>query len=273
MTDRATRRVSDEDIRALGEDGAVALRGVFDAAWIDSLRDGVEQAIADPGPFSKDYAPAGEGSFFTDHTMFQRLEPFRRFLWDSPAAEIAAELMGAGKINLYDEHLLVKEPGTETPTHWHHDLPYFRIKGEQITSLWIPLDPVTADTGALRFALGSHRWGKHFRPIRIGAGDEIEAADVMDGPVPDIDAEPDRYPTACWDLDVGDCVAFHGLTFHAARGNPSLAARRRALSLRFAGDDIVWHKRTFSPQNWEPDGLVEGGPIDCDLFPRVWPRN
>ena len=66
MTDRATRRVSDEDIRALGEDGAVALRGVFDAAWIDSLRDGVEQAIADPGPFSKDYAPAGEGSFFTD---------------------------------------------------------------------------------------------------------------------------------------------------------------------------------------------------------------
>ncbi len=106
MPDAGNTLVSDDQIRMLREDGAVALRGVFDAAWIDALRDGVEQAIADPGPFSKDYAPAGEGSFFTDHTMFQRLEPFRRFLWDSPAAEIAAELMGTAKINLYDEHLL-----------------------------------------------------------------------------------------------------------------------------------------------------------------------
>ena len=272
MPDTLTKLVTDDEARALREDGAVALRGVFDSAWIEILRGGVDDAMADPGPFSKDYAPEGEGRFFTDHSLFQRLEPFRRFLWESPAARIAAELMGSTKINLYNEHLLVKEPGTETPTYWHHDQPYFRIAGDQLTSLWIPLDPVTEATGALRFAVGSHRWGKEFRPIRIGAGDEIEAADVMDGAVPDIDADPERYPTVCWDLDVGDCVAFHGLTLHAARGNPSLANRRRALSLRFAGDDIVWHKRTYSPQNWEPEGLVEGGPIDCDQFPRVWPR-
>jgi ectoine hydroxylase-related dioxygenase (phytanoyl-CoA dioxygenase family) len=264
--------VSDDQIRTLREDGAVALRGVFDLASIETLRGGVEDAMASPGPFSKDYAPVGEGRFFADHSMFQRFESFRRFVWESPAAEIAARLMGSEKINLYNDHLLVKEPGTQTPTYWHHDLTYYRIAGDQMTSLWIPLDPVTEATGALRFAVGSHRWGKHYRPIRIGVGDEIDAADVMDGSVPDIDGDPERYPTMCYDLDVGDCVAFHGLTLHAAGGNPAPDTRRRALSLRLAGDDITWHKRSFSPQDWEPPGLVEGGPIDCDQFPRLWPR-
>jgi ectoine hydroxylase-related dioxygenase (phytanoyl-CoA dioxygenase family) len=272
MSEVKTKLVSDEEIRTLREDGVVALRGVFDVSWIELLRGGFEDAMASPGPFSKDYAPEGQGKFFTDHTMFQRLESFRRFIFDSPAAELAAQLMGSRKINLYDDHLLVKEPGTETPTYWHHDQPYFRIAGRDLTSLWIPLDPVTEATGAMRFAVGSHLWGKSYRPIRIGAGDEIEAAGEMDGPVPDIDADPARYPTVSYDLDVGDCVAFHGMTLHAARGNPSLKTRRRALSLRLAGDDITWHKRAFSPQNWEPEGLVEGGPIDCDLFPRLWPR-
>ena len=272
MSDVRSKLVSNDEIRTLREDGAVAIRGAFDPAWIGSLHDGVDETMASPGPFSKDYAPDGAGRFFTDHSMFMRQEEFRRFVWDSPAAELAAQLMGSRKINLYNDHLLVKEPGTGTPTYWHHDLAYYCLAGEQFISLWIPLDPVTEETGALRFAIGSHRWGKHFRPIRIGAGDEIEAADEMDGPAPDIDGDPDRYPTVCHDLEVGDCVAFHGLTLHAARGNPSLRNRRRALSLRFAGDDITWCKRTFSPQNWEPQGLVEGGPIDCDQFPRVWPR-
>ena len=272
MSDVSTTLVSDDQIRTLRDDGVVALGGVFDTAWIETLRDGVEDALASPGPFSKDYAPPGQGRFFADHSMFLRFDAFRRFAWDSPAAGIAARLMGAAKINLYNEHLLVKEPGTETLTYWHHDLPYFRIAGDQITSLWIPLDPVTEATGALRFAVGSHRWGKHFRPIRIGVGDLIEAADEMDGPAPDIDADPDRYPTVCHDLEVGDCVAFHGLTLHYASGNPALDTRRRALALRFAGDDITWLKRTFPPQNWEPPGLVEGGPIGCDQFPLLWPR-
>ena len=81
MPDVRTALVSDGQIRTLREDGAVALRGVFDAAWIEMLRGGVEETMSSPGPFSKDYAPPGEGKFFTDHSMFLRLEPFRRFAW------------------------------------------------------------------------------------------------------------------------------------------------------------------------------------------------
>jgi ectoine hydroxylase-related dioxygenase (phytanoyl-CoA dioxygenase family) len=40
--------------------------------------------------------------------------------------------MRARKINLFHEHVLVKEPGTLEPTPWHHDLPYWTLEGTQV---------------------------------------------------------------------------------------------------------------------------------------------
>lgn len=259
------------EIATYREDGAVALRGVFEVEWIELLREGVERAIAAPSQYSTEYAGSDEGRFFTDHNMWRRHDEFRRFIFDSPVAAMAARLMGATKANIFDDHLLVKEAGTDKPTYWHHDMPYFPFVGEQICSLWIPLDPVDEGSGAMRFAVGSHRWGKLFRPIRIGTGVEVEAAESFDGTMPDIDADPDAYPTVCYPLQPGDCVAFHGRTVHSAGGNPRPDQRRRALALRFTGDDIRWHPRPFMPMKYAPD-LADGDPMDCDFFPLVWPR-
>jgi ectoine hydroxylase-related dioxygenase (phytanoyl-CoA dioxygenase family) len=262
--------VTDDLIEAWQRDGAVPLRGAFSADWVALLREAVEQAMADPGPVAKDYAPEGKGRFFTDHNMYRRIDTFRRFIWESPAARIAARLMKARKANLFDEHLLVKEPGTENPTYWHQDLPYYEIAGSQLCSLWIPLDPVTAESGTMKFVLGSHRWGKTFQPIRIGLGELVAEADPYDGPAPDIDAEPEKYDIAIWDFRPGDCVAFHAGILHGATANRSAGLRRRALALRFAGDDVTWQPRPYIPS--VPDGpkLAVGGPIDCEQYPVVW---
>lgn len=261
--------VTEEQIGAYEEVGAVPLHGVFDTDWLELLRAGTELALAAPSEFNVEYAKPEEGRFFSDHNMWQRHDEFRRFIFDSPAAEIAAQLMGARRVNVFDDHLLVKEAGTDKPTHWHHDMPYFPFIGDQICSLWIPLDPVDESSGAMRFATGSHRWGKLFRPIRIGHGSEVETAEDFDGPAPDIDGDPETYPTVCYDLAPGDCVAFHGGTLHAAKGNPRPDRRRRALALRFTGDDVRWQPRPYMPMLFQP-GLADGDPMDCDFFPRVW---
>ena len=86
----------------------VVLRGVFADDWIALLRKGVEQAMANPSKAAKNYAEPGKGKFFTDHFMYRRIDAFRRFLFESPAAPITARLMGATHVNLADEHLLVK---------------------------------------------------------------------------------------------------------------------------------------------------------------------
>lgn len=261
--------VSQEDLRAWREDGALCLRGVLGFDWLALLEDGFADSLAQPGPLAKNYGSDG-GTFFTDHAMSRRLEQFHMFIHDSPLAEIAAELMGARKLRLVDDHLLVKEPGTDTPTYWHHDFPYFQFSGDDFLNFWIPLDPVTAANGAMRFAAGSHRWGKLYHPVRIGKGDLIAEAEDLDGPVPDIDGQPDAYRVLSWDMDPADVLVFHGKTLHAATANTTSGQRRRALAIRFTGDDIRWQPRPYAPADDAFRDLKPGDEIDCDAYPVVW---
>ena len=70
----------------------------------------------------------------------------------------------------FHEHVLVKEPRTESRTPWHHDLPYYCIDGTQCVSFWTALDPVPRAI-CLELVVGSHRWGKSFMPRKfIGVG-------------------------------------------------------------------------------------------------------
>lgn len=262
--------ISDETIATYDADGVVLLRGAFSESWISILREAVDQVMADPGPLSKNYAEPGRGKFFTDHHMHQRNDLFARFMAGSPALEISARMMKASRLNYVDEHLLVKEPGTDNPTYWHQDQPYFEVTGNQFASLWIPLDRVTADTGAMKFVKGSHRWGKLFQPIRIGLGDIVEQSDELDGHAPDIDAAPEDYDVLMFEMDPGDCLFFHGVALHGANPNRSPTTRRRALSLRFAGDDITWQPRSYIPSRQETTDLVAGGPLGGDQYPELW---
>ncbi|MBM3488130.1 MAG: phytanoyl-CoA dioxygenase family protein [Alphaproteobacteria bacterium] len=252
-------------------DGVVVVRRAFDASWVETLRAATERILGDPGRYAKDYARGGRGRFFTDHHMRLRDDGFRRFIADSPAVAIAASLLRARKLNLVDEHLLVKEPGTENPTYWHQDHPYYEVRGRQFGSFWIPLDPVTRENGTMRFVKGSHQWGRIFRPIRIGLGEAVTEADAFDGPAPDIDAEPTAYDIVEHDLEPGDCFFFHAATLHAAHPNETADRRRRALSLRFAGEDARWQPRPYIPSQFGTRTLVDGGPLDSEQYPVVWP--
>ena len=265
--------VTEDMIETFERDGVVLVRGAIPSEALDRLEAAIEEVMADPSPLSREYAPDGAGRFFTDHHMSRRNAAFREFMLSSPAGKLAAALLRSGKLNLLDEHLLVKEPGTEVPTYWHHDLPYFNISWEDFASFWIPLDPVTADTGAMKFVPGSHRWGKLFKPILIGTGREAEGADPFDGPVPDIDADPQKYNVTMFEMARGDALFFHAATLHAAEPNRSPGVRRRALSLRYGGDRTTWEPRSYVPSRPEKSDLVPGGPLDSDDYPVVWRAN
>ena len=70
----------------------------------------------------------------------------------------------------YHEHVLTKEPGTAKVTPWHHDQSYYPIDGDQIVSMWIPVDFVGLDA-AIRFVKGSHSWNRYKRFKTIMATD------------------------------------------------------------------------------------------------------
>lgn len=265
--------VGEDEIAAFERDGAVRLQGVFSRDWIDLVAAGVEKNMASPSRFADFCTPKGNpGQFFGDYCNWRRIPEYRAFVLDSPAAEIAARMMRSRKANIFHDHVLVKEPGTAERTLWHHDQPYWTVDGTQVCSIWMPLDPVPRET-CVEFVAGSHRWGRWFTPRHF-----LDArAYAYDGdpfePVPDIEASRGDYDILSWDLAPGDAIVFHALTLHGAPGNSSLEHRRRAMATRWTGDDATFAVR---PGEMSPpvfDGSPDPGePMDCALFPVVWPR-
>ena len=75
-------------------------------------------------------------------------------------------------------------------------------------------------------------------------------------------------------MSPGDCVVFHALTVHAAAGNATADRRRRSVSTRWVGDDVVWTPRKSKTATLIRDpGLNPGDSLGkSDLFPLVWTR-
>jgi ectoine hydroxylase-related dioxygenase (phytanoyl-CoA dioxygenase family) len=266
--------VTSRDVETYERDGVVCLRGVFAPRWLDVLAGGVEEDIRTPGPLHTLQQTGGEPGFFlTDFCMAHRIPAFREFLFDSPAAEVAASVMGSRRSNFFYDAIWVKEPGTPKRTRWHQDQPFYPIDGRQMSVCWTPLDPVTKDT-CLELIRGSHRWGRWFQPELTRTGRDLYAADSPYERMPDIEADRAAYDIVAFDMEPGDCIVFHGLTVHGAPGNTHLARRRRALSVIWLGDDAVFAVRPGPVRpRFEGHGLAPGDPVDCEYFPRVWPRS
>nr|WP_321251338.1 phytanoyl-CoA dioxygenase family protein [uncultured Ruegeria sp.] len=230
--------VTQEMIDTFKEDGVVLIKGLF-ADHVEVLRDGVAANMAEPGPYASNNHKQGEtGLFFDDYCNWSRIGQFEDVIRNSPAAEVAADLMQSRSVQMFHDHVLVKEPGTSMATPWHQDGPYYFVDGQQTISFWSPLDPVKQAT--LRCVAGSHRWEKEVLPTRWVSEEGFFADEGQYIPVPDPDAEGMRIVE--FEMEPGDAVAFNYRTLHGARGNQS-DSRRRAFSLRLVGDDARYVER------------------------------
>jgi hypothetical protein len=243
---------------AFARDGVILLPGVFDAAWVELMRDAVEAAMAAPGPLSDNFVKdPSKGKFYGEHFLWLRLPSFRRIALDSPLPPIAAALMRSKTAVLAWDQVFVKEPHTDAESHWHQNV-----------SFWIALDDVTRESGAVQFVLGSHRWGKWYEPKSFHPDRQYASGEYE--PMPDFSRLGDRHTVVHHDMKPGDVVGFHLSIIHYAPGNAT-ARRRRAISLRYAGDDATYAVRKRGPKLPRDPGLAPGDPLGGDLFPRAWP--
>jgi ectoine hydroxylase-related dioxygenase (phytanoyl-CoA dioxygenase family) len=268
---RVAKAVTTEQVEEYRENGAVCIRGIFTAAEVALLREGIDNNLAAPSPRAKTASrPDDPGWFFEDFCNWQENAAYRRFITESPAPAVAGALIGGETVRLYHDHLLVKEPNTRQRTPWHQDQPYYNIVGGDNVSMWIPVDPVARES-TLEFVAGSHR-GPWLMPRTFIANEAKWFPEGSLAELPDIDAHRDDHPVIGWALKPGDMVCFNMLTLHAS-GGVGGRTRRRAFSVRFIGDDI-----RHAPRPWrtspEFPGLAQvlpdGAPMDHPLFPVLW---
>ncbi len=257
--------ITDQEIEAFEKDGVVCLRGLFNDVWLERLQSAVEWNMAYPSPIATDLMLGGR--LHLDAFMWTRNDDFRAFVFESPAASVVAQILRVQQLYFLFDHLLVKEPGTLKSTPWHNDQPYWPVQGWKICSLWVALDFVTKDSGGLQYIKGSHHWHKLIR-------EKDDLAEVL--------ANSELIELLSWDMAPGDCLVHHGLTVHGASGNASTSTRRRALATRWFGDGVTYDPRpnTFLScidklgikEADSINSLNAGGLINCDFFPRIWPR-
>ena len=75
----------------------------------------------------------GGGAYFNDYCNWTWIEEFKKYVFRSPAAALAARFMKSSQVSFYHEHVLNKEPGSNKWTPWHHDQSYYPIDGDKVS--------------------------------------------------------------------------------------------------------------------------------------------
>ncbi|HVV92517.1 MAG TPA: phytanoyl-CoA dioxygenase family protein [Hyphomicrobiales bacterium] len=265
---------SDEASR-FEQDGVVCIREVFDREWIERMNGAVDRLLANPGARAREATATGNPGRFHMNVFMWRWDPdFRAFALNSPLPELAATLMRQDKVSLFYDQAFVKEAGTREVTQWHHDLPFWPARGNDIISLWVALTHVTVEGSGVEYVAGSHRWGKFYRAATPDEDPRFSSEDLE--PCPDFSRlkNDGRYRFLSWECAPGDVICHHPLVVHGASGN-ALDRRRAAISVRYAGADARWDPRPKVMRvEGEPEArLRPGDPLVLDgVFPVAWER-
>ena len=246
--------------------GAIIIKGAF-KDWIEPLRNGFQKVLDNPSQHGRENVKENEGRFFEDYCNWERIKEFKDCMLNSPAAQIVAEATNSKSIQIFHDHLFIKDPGTNKETPWHQDMPYYCVDGNDTGSFWIPLDEVNKENN-LKLILGSHKWEKLLRPTKWSNDQSWYQDNSLFMKLPKI--EEFEKDILVPDLKLGDAVLFNFKTVHGSTGNNS-SKSRRAFSMRFIGDDITFAERS-GPTSPPFDGidLKSGDQMRDDWFPKVF---
>lgn len=154
------------------------------------------------------------------------VDPFFDAYRRRPRWKDLAEALLGEPAEATDPEWFHKPPGSLHPTPPHQDNNYFQLVPPNVLTMWLALDVVDGENGALRYVPGSHLQGRrpHGATQVLGFSQGIQ--DFGDA---DVAAEM----MIC--LQPGDVVVHHGETIHRADSNRSANRNRRAFAMVFRG--------------------------------------
>ena len=251
---------------SLNADGVVCIRQAINRDWLDVIEHGIDQALGGSSTNVDIVKREGDkGSFSFSSGAWPKVEPFKRFIFESPMADIAWTLFNSKQLILFYDFLLIKEPHSDSAaTPWHQDHSYYPLDGHQVMNCWVALDDIPEES-ALRFIKGSHLPKQLYRAIDFEnpSNDYQHARKELPLP-PKNNSATEILSTS---LKAGDMLAWTSYTLHSADGN-KLDRRRAAFSVNWLGDDVVFNGKP-SLETYRDPSQVLGKPIACDKFPII----
>lgn len=211
-----------------------------------------------------------EGHFLLVNNAVLDYPAVQRLAKASPLAELAAQLYGSAKVNFLFDQIFIKQPGAANRTAFHQDWGYFHVDGTQVASFWTAAEPVAKENGGMGYVKRSPLWDPHSPNAFIN---QDVAEDTGLPTLPDIERHESDYDIVYFDVEPGDVIVHDYRLVHGSRGNTTLDRPRRAISLRYAGDDATVLHRVSAPEEFPFDpNLKDGDPLYSETYPVVWHR-
>jgi hypothetical protein len=181
----------------------------------------------------------------------------------------AAQVLGAGRVRLLEDNALTKDPHTGGELKWHQDYAYWPLAQPNAVTIWIALDDVTFDNGAVQMAKSSHLLGERL-PRVFGTG-ATYFKDRRPAAVREITTPADEgLDVDTLEMKAGEASIHHSLTWHAS-GENMTDRPRRASVFRYVADGTRWFGADRYEFNYTDAelGLNVGDPIGGPYFPLI----
>lgn len=208
-----------EELARLVERVDGLLSGRYDAAGMVAGR-ASDRAATDVGRRIKQVMPM----------QYPVRDPVLREIGNDPRiTSIAAQLLEADAVEMFQQQALIKDPGLDNPTPWHQDDGYWKSGGAAVTA-WFPLEPLYADGGTMHMIPGTHRGDvlPHARVGGVSIFQDIQTAVDVAAAVPLL-------------IPLGAVSFHHSKLVHGAPGNRG-TVRRIALAQHY-------HAATTTPRS------------------------
>jgi ectoine hydroxylase-related dioxygenase (phytanoyl-CoA dioxygenase family) len=198
-----------------------------------------------------------EKKVFSQHVnVWQHDETMKALTLHPNIAAVATKLAGVS-LRLWHDHILIKPPHNQAPTHYHQDGPYWPHDQRPGVSLsaWVALVDVPVERGCMTFIPGQHTISD-LRPQNLR-----DERDLM-GLAPEMQWQ-ERVTVP---LRAGDCTFHHQFTPHMANANVTDDPRVAHVIIYMAADTRYTGK---GHPVTDPLDLTVGEVLDHEIFPRV----
>jgi ectoine hydroxylase-related dioxygenase (phytanoyl-CoA dioxygenase family) len=263
LNSKPLRDVTEQDILDYERDGVVCLRNVFDSDWIDLLKPLAEDVIINKQDVG--LLPTIPGRY-----MARCIPEYRKFVFESPLAEVAGKVMRSKEIRFFFDEFFAKPPQSDAKTLWHCDRMAFPVEGKMVPSLWIPLTPIVEEN-SLEVLAGTQHDDVPYWLFSPNARKMIKPDDRV--PHPDIESRrgEEGLRFLRWKMNPGDMLLVNPWALHYSAGNPT-DGWRIAISQRVFGDDIRWAPRPdcLNIAGVSFDEMLDGEKPAGPLFPLLW---
>ncbi len=237
---RTTLDQKDSFAERFARDGVLIVENAFNDAEMALIEAAYQGNIDNPSPLLQHLYSEEGGTFIQSVEDSSGKPAFQAMFANTPVVDICAKVFGSGDVWYFHDQLFYKEGGEQPVrrTPWHQDTPYHAIDGNKFVVFWIPMHDVP-DEGALEVIRGSHK-ETLYNPSYFDPEDDTKplyAEDVMPR-LPNVEAERDQWDIMTCGVKRGDVLIFHPSCLHGGAASAPFT-KRRSLSLRMVGDDIV----------------------------------